>query len=72
VSATFRERAGVIVIRVWIEGDAVTGLRARITAAVDLAAADREPREQTVAVAASIEEVLAAVGDWLAAFVAAR
>jgi hypothetical protein len=70
VSATFRERAGVIVIRVWIEGGAVTGLRARITAAAGLTGEEQGSGEQTVAVAAGVEEVLTAVGDWLRAFLA--
>jgi hypothetical protein len=68
VSVPFRERAGVIVVRVWIEGDAVTGLRARITAS-DLSSGGAA-REETVAVAASIEEIVSEVGRWLEAFVA--
>jgi hypothetical protein len=69
VSVSFRERAGVIVIRVWLEADAATGLRARITAAKDLTAEGEAAHEQPVAVAASINEVVAAVTEWLQEFV---
>jgi hypothetical protein len=69
VSVTFRERAGVIVIRVWLEGNAASGLRARITAANDLTAEGEAAREQPVALAASIDEVVAAVSEWLEEFV---
>lgn len=53
----------MIVVRAWIEEGAPTPLRARITASSDL---DKD--EQTIAVAAGVEEILAAVRAWLEAF----
>jgi hypothetical protein len=64
VSVTASERAGVIVVRVWIEGDA--SARARITASSDLSS-----DEQTIAVAAGVEQIVAAVRDWLEQFLSA-
>jgi len=58
---TASERAGVIVVRVWVEDDAPA--RARITASNDLSS-----DEQTIAVAAGIDEIVAAVRDWLERF----
>ena len=62
------ERAGSLVVRAWLEpGRAASeALRARITYSLDLSATD-----QTVLVAASTEEITAAVSDWLARFLAA-
>lgn len=59
------ERAGVIVVRAWVDTGASSGLRARVTASRDLSC-----DEQTIAVAASVADVVAAVRDWLEAFVA--
>jgi hypothetical protein len=63
VAATASEQAGVIVIRVWIERDAPKPLRARITASSDLMT-----DEQTIAVVAGAEEIVAAVQTWLETF----
>jgi hypothetical protein len=61
-----KERTGVIVVRAWIENDASATLRARITTSSDLSS-----EEQTVTVAAGIDEVVAGVRDWLEAFMGA-
>jgi hypothetical protein len=62
VSVTASERTGVVVIRAWIESGAPP-LRARITAAYDLST-----DEQTIAVAAGVEEIMAVVRVWLETF----
>lgn len=53
------EQTGVLVIRVWAEGDA-TSLRARITRTVDVSR-----RDEVSTVASSAEEVEAVVRTWL-------
>jgi hypothetical protein len=65
VCAETRERAGAIVVRVWIEpgADHLEGLRARITSSPDLSSAG-----QTVQVVSGREEILAAVRTWLDRF----
>lgn len=63
MSVTASERAGVIVVRVWIESGAPAPLRARITTSSDLST-----DEQTIAVAAGVEEIMAAVRAWLESF----
>jgi len=65
VSGAVHERAGVIVIRVWVEDASEAGPRARITASNDLSSG-----EQTVAVAQGAEDILAVVRSWLDAFLA--
>jgi hypothetical protein len=59
------ERSATLVIRVWLEeGD---GLRARLTSA--RAPSEREAGDSaTVAVAASVEQVIDAVRGWLDEF----
>jgi hypothetical protein len=59
------ERVGVLVIRIWVEGEAEC--RARITASMDVA----QPRQTTV-MAASVDEACEFVRDWLTRFVATR
>jgi hypothetical protein len=60
------ERAAVLVIRVWTEGDPEAGgLRARITQTLDLSAP-----EKVETVAGSRQEVGRIVQDWLDAFLA--
>jgi hypothetical protein len=54
------ERTGVLVVRAWIEGDASTGLRVRVTEAVDNAAP-----EYLVATAANVDDVCEGVRGWL-------
>jgi hypothetical protein len=50
----------VLVVRVWIEGDASTGFRARLIRTLDV-----EQHGEVVTSAASADDVLAAVKDWL-------
>jgi hypothetical protein len=57
------ERTGILVIRVWLEQDAPGRLRARLTQAADLG----EP-PTTLATAADVPAVCAAVEAWLRRF----
>jgi hypothetical protein len=65
VCAETRERAGAIVVRVWIEpgADQLKGLRARITSSPNLSTTG-----EMIRVASTREEILAAVGSWLDGF----
>jgi hypothetical protein len=67
VALSEAERAGVLVIRVWIEPGAGDGLRARITRTVDIS-----ERDEIVTVASTPDEITETVADWLAAYVAAN
>jgi hypothetical protein len=58
------ERVGVLVVRVWAEGPPAEGLRARITTTLDLSSGD-----EAVTLAGDKEAVLAAVREWLDAFI---
>jgi hypothetical protein len=59
-----RNRTGLLVVRVWIEGDSDDdGLRARITQTVDLVSG-----AEVVTVAATSDDVCAAVRAWLEAY----
>ena len=58
------DRTGILIVRVWIEGDPAGGFRARITHTLDSTG-----REQTTAAAAEPEDVYAAVRTWVEAFV---
>jgi hypothetical protein len=62
-----QQRTGLLVIRVWIEGDPGTGLRCRITRSLDLSSP-----EQVVTATTSIDEVLATARAWLEAFIGAH
>ncbi|HEX2156657.1 MAG TPA: hypothetical protein VHS79_06700 [Actinomycetes bacterium] len=57
------ERTGILVIRVWVEREPPGRLRARLTGAADLG----EP-PATVATAAGVPGICAAVEDWLRRF----
>ena len=58
-------RTGLLVVRVWVEGDSAEGgLRARITQTVDLF----EP--EVITTAATTDDVHAAVRGWLEAYLA--
>jgi hypothetical protein len=59
------DRVGVLVVRVWIEGDSETSLRARITRTLDILSGEEE-----VATTSSVDEVLTRVRLWLEEFVA--
>lgn len=54
------ERSGVLVVRAWIEGACPSGLRARITQAREVTSA-----QQIEMTAATIDQVLAIVREWL-------
>jgi hypothetical protein len=58
------ERTGILVIRVWVEQEPPGRLRARLTEAADL---DQPPT--TVATAADVPGICAAVEAWLRGFV---
>ena len=59
------DRSGVLILRLWIEANHAKGLRARITQMLDTART-----EQSVAVAASANDICAIVKDWVDAFAA--
>lgn len=58
------DRTGVLIVRLWIEANHELGLRARITQTLDTTAT-----EQSVAVAASADDICAVVKRWVEAFV---
>lgn len=57
------ERTGVLIVRIWIES-ANGSLRARVTRTLDV-----EGGEETSQVAATAEQILSTVREWIAAFV---
>jgi hypothetical protein len=59
------EPTGVLVLRVWVEGDG--NLRARITCSPDLS-----PERESVVAAASVKEIVGIVRDFLASYLASR
>jgi hypothetical protein len=64
-------RAGVLVIRVWAEGDdPATALRARLVGRHDVAGEDPGQLDDPVGTAASIDEVVAQTRRWLEQFAA--
>ncbi len=58
------ERTGILIVRLWIEGNAPEGFRARITRTLDSAS-----HEQEMVVAAAPEDIYAVVRTWVEAFV---
>ena len=58
------DRTGILIVCLWNEGHTRDGFRARITQTLDSA-----DREQTVATAASPEDIYAVVRTWVEAFV---
>ena len=58
------ERTGMLIVRVWIEGNAREGFRARITQTLDSTG-----REQAMVAAANPDAIYAAVRTWVEAFV---
>jgi hypothetical protein len=58
------DRTGILIVRLWNEGHTRDGFRARITQTLDSA-----DHEQTVATAASPEDIYAVVRTWVEAFV---
>ena len=67
MAAKGEERAGVLIIRVWIEPGADDQLRARLTESRDLAS-----RDQTTHAAGTVEEIVERVRSWAEDFVEAR
>ena len=57
------ERAGALIIRVWLEESGDPKLRIRMVGRLDL-----DADEQVTAVAADIDEMLAHIRDWLVRF----
>jgi hypothetical protein len=57
-------RTGVMVVRVWIEVES-GGLRARLTGTHDIA-----HDEETTVTAATVDDIVAIVRDWVEAFTA--
>jgi hypothetical protein len=58
------ERTGILIVRLWIEATADSGLRARITQTQDATGPD-----QATASAATPEDIYALVRTWVEAFV---
>jgi hypothetical protein len=57
------DRSAALLVRVWLEGD-IGAMRARLTA-LRPARNGEPPEEVTVAVVASVGDVLRAVSEWL-------
>jgi len=57
------ERAGVMIVRIWLEREHEHGLRARLTESRDLASS-----EQTTHAAASVDEIVQLVRTWAERF----
>ena len=58
------DRTGILIVRLWIEGNALEGFRARITQTLDA-----KGREQAMATAANPEDIYAVVRTWVETFV---
>jgi len=58
------DRTGILIVRLWIEGNAREDFRARITQTLDSASP-----EQAMATAANPEDVYAVVKTWVETFV---
>jgi antitoxin component HigA of HigAB toxin-antitoxin module len=58
------DRTGILIVRLWLEGNARDGFRARITQTLDSAGP-----EQAMATAANPEDVYAVVKTWVETFV---
>jgi hypothetical protein len=56
------DRTGMLILRLWIEENHETGLRARITQTLDTAV------ERPLAVAASADDICAVVKQWVQDF----
>ena len=57
------EQTGVLVVRVWVEGDPPRRLRGRITRTSDITA-----RDEVSSVVSSAQEIKAVVHTWLSEF----
>jgi hypothetical protein len=63
VISSSSERTGVLVLRIWTEGEGADSLRARISSTTGL-----ESTPPSTAVAASLDDIRAIVAAFLAAF----
>jgi hypothetical protein len=63
MTAVEADRAGVMIVRIWIESAHEQGLRARLTESSDLAS-----REQVTHAAASVDEIVEIVRTWAERF----
>ena len=61
------DRTGILIVRLWIEGDAREGFRARITQTLDSA----DPTQVLATTAGNPEDLCAVVQTWVEAFVGA-
>lgn len=61
------DRTGLLIVRLWIEGNATDGFRARITQTLDSAGTER-----AVAMAGTPEDVSAVVQNWVDEFVSSN
>ena len=57
------EQTGVLVVRIWVEGDHPQRLRGRITRTSDVTA-----RDELSSVVSSVQEIKAVVHTWLSEF----
>lgn len=64
MKAQSSDRTGILIVRLWIEGNAHDGFRARITQTLDSTGP-----EKAMAVAANPEDVYAVVRTWVESFV---
>lgn len=60
----YPDRTGILIVRLWIEGDARQGFRARVTHTLDSAGSER-----AMSTSADPEDVYAVVRMWVEAFV---
>lgn len=64
MKAQSSDRTGILIVRLWIEGNSSDGFRARITQTLDSTVT-----EKAMAVAANPEDVYAVVRTWVESFV---
>jgi hypothetical protein len=57
------DRTGILIVRLWIEGNALEGFRARITQTLDSTGPER-----SMATAAKPDDLYAVVRTWVEAF----
>ncbi len=61
------DRTGILIVRLWLEGDPREGFRARITQTLDSA----RP-EQAMATAGNPDDVYTAVRTWVESFISSQ
>jgi hypothetical protein len=67
MNTTSTDRTGLLILRVWVDGQPSDGLRVRITQTFDSSG-----KEQAVAMAGSSDDACSVVREWIAAFVASN